>query len=281
MEEKKINWFRKSPLLCLLLISIVGYLGVPFLQTIWHSLQNDAVIESGAMEDNLLVTAESIADPDEAVEEIASVSGNQAKEDEIKEFEIVDRSYLEDAVFIGDSRTVGLEDYAGLEQSAFYAKTSLTIYEYDTLPFLKLEDSEEKLTVDQALQQHQFKKIYLMLGINELGTGTPEYFAAAYQKVIDRIRELQPDAVIFIQGIMRVTASKNESDPIFNNTHINERNFLLEQMADNRHIFYLEMNNAVCDQDGNLSAEYTFDEVHLKASYYGLWVDYLLQHGIK
>ena len=44
-------------------------------------------------------------------------------------------------------------------------------------------------------------------------------------------------------------------------------------MANNQDIFYLEVNDAVCDANGDLVTEYTFDQIHLKAKYYQLWKD--------
>ena len=44
-------------------------------------------------------------------------------------YHTVDDSYFDDAVFIGDSRTVGMYEYGGLEEtSTFYASTGLTVY---------------------------------------------------------------------------------------------------------------------------------------------------------
>ena len=135
-------------------------------------------------------------------------------------------------------------------------------------------------TLEEALTERKFGKIYIMLGINELGRGTTESFFNVYADAVNRIRMLQPDAVIFIQGIMRVGEEKNNTDAIFNNTNINGRNQAISLMADNRTIFYLEVNDAVCDENGNLISEYTFDQIHLKAKYYQLWKDYLFAHGI-
>lgn len=207
-----------------------------------------------------------------------SISGNDA--DRTYEFTEVDEDYFEDALFIGDSRTVGLSEYCEPldTRATFYSKVSLTIYAAMDKPFIKRDD--EKITVEQALSENQFGKIYIMLGLNEIGTGTPETFAEAYGEVIDRIRELQPDAIIFIQGIMHVTAHKSDSDKYFNNDNINTRNEAISQFADNKTIFYIDMNEAVDDENGDLLAELTFDDVHLKASSYDRWYQYLLTHGI-
>lgn len=70
-----------------------------------------------------------------------------------------------------------------------------------------------------------------------------------YTEVIDRLRELAPDAKIFIQGIMRVSGKKHSSDAIFNNNNINARNNAIATLADNQQIFYIDVNEAVCDEE--------------------------------
>lgn len=197
------------------------------------------------------------------------------------EFQDVTEDYFNDAVFIGDSRTVGLFEYGGLEERAdFFAKISLTIYDVFTEPVAKDEETGEKITVEEALSKKQYGKVYLMLGINELGTGNTEYFMKSYTAAVEKIRELQPDAIIFVEGIMRVTGEKSENDPIFNNTNINEKNDAIAALADNRDIFYIDVNEVVCDENGDLVHEYTIDEIHLKAKYYEIWKEFLLKHGI-
>jgi len=205
----------------------------------------------------------------------------QEAEEEPLEFTHVDKEYFADAVFIGDSRTQGLYEYSNLADVAtFYSKTSLTVYNLFEKPKDFIREGDEKLTLEQALSRHQFKKVYLMIGINEMGTGTPESFFEAYARTVYKIRELQPDAIIFVQGIMRVAGQKNASDPVFNNTNINIRNVEIETLANGKDIFYIDVNEAVCDENGNLYADWTFDQIHLKAKYYQVWENFLMEHGI-
>ena len=120
-----------------------------------------------------------------------------------------------------------------------------------------------------------------MLGINELGTGTPETFLASYTAAVDKIRQLQPEAVLFVQSIMRVAGEKSSTDPLYNNPNIDVRNELLKGLADDRNIFYIDVNEAVCDENGDLHSEWTFDQIHLKAKYYEVWKEVLKEHGIR
>ncbi|WP_026493928.1 GDSL-type esterase/lipase family protein [Butyrivibrio sp. XPD2006] len=207
-----------------------------------------------------------------------SVSGNS--EDITYEFTEVDDDYFTDAVFIGDSRTVGLSEYCEPldTRATFYAKISLTIFDVFKKEYIKTD--EGKISLEEALTRNQFGKVYIMLGLNEIGTGDSEYFKAAYAEVIGKIRELQPDAIIYIQGIMHVTAHKSDADKNFNNEKINARNAAIAELADNKTIFYIDMNEAVDDENGNLEAGLSFDDVHLKASSYERWHEFLLHNAI-
>lgn len=248
--------------------------------------QGDAA-EAGIPEEDVEIRL-----PEEA--EIISVSENEMPESEFPEmdelieenrtyeFTAVGEDYFNDALFIGDSRTVGLASYAGFpEETDFWAVTSTTIHQIFEKPKKIAElDDGRKVTVEEALREKQYGKIYIMLGINELGRGTTGSFFTTYAEAVNQIRLLQPNAVIFIQGIMRVSSEKSGTDPVFNNERINERNSALSMMANQQDIFYLEINDAVCDETGGLVSAYTYDQIHLKAKYYQLWKDYLLLHGI-
>lgn len=210
-----------------------------------------------------------------------SVPEQDLEEDIKYDFSQVDLSYMDDALFIGDSRTKGLMAYSQIsEHATFYCQTSLMIFDLFKRSKAFIREDGEKKTLEQALGEHRFGKIYLMLGINELGTGTPEYFFEEYASVVMKIRQMQPDAIIFVQSIMHVAEQKNASDPIFNNFNIEVRNVELQTLADDRNIFYLDVNEAVCDENGNLFEGWTYDQIHLKAKHYPLWEEYLLQHGI-
>ena len=192
------------------------------------------------------------------------------------EFTQVDESYFDDALFIGDSRTVGLRDYTDLSEHAdFYCETSLTIQKILTENFPGLG------TIEEALAGKAYGKIYIMLGINELGLGTTENFMEKYTEVVDFLCEKAPQARIFVQGIMRVTGKKHHSDAIFNNNNINARNNAIATLADNEQIFYIDVNEVVCDEEGHLNTEYTYDQLHLLGMYNELWKQYLMSHGVQ
>lgn len=192
----------------------------------------------------------------------------------------VEEDYFEDALFIGDSRTQGLFEYGGFSENVtFYSKTSLTVYDLFKREKAFIKEDGKNLTLEEALAAHSFRKIYLMLGINEMGTGTAESFFEEYARAVYRIQSLQPDAVIFVQGIMHVGAKKNASDKLFNNRNIEIRNVEIATLANDQNIFYLDINEVFCDENGNLFDGWSNDQIHLKAKYYAVWKDYLMEHG--
>ena len=193
----------------------------------------------------------------------------------------VEDDYFADAVFIGDSRTVGLYEYGGLEEiTTFYASKGLTVYKLFSSEVVPMPGQKKKKSIEEALQENQFKKIYLMVGINEMGTGTVEYFAESYGEVVTHLLELQPDAVIYIQGIIKVTTERSEKGDYINNEGIEARNQAIAQLADNERVFFLDVNPLLCDDTGGMEPSYTFDGVHLKAQYIDIWKEYLKSHAV-
>lgn len=203
------------------------------------------------------------------------------EEEKVYTFEIVDASYMEDALFIGDSRTVGLYIYSDFEQSDYFCSSGLTLYKLTQAPKRKPKDGNWPEDLETFLHRKQYKKVYIMLGINEMGISSCDYFIEHYQEIIALIQKLQPDAIIYLQSIMKVTAKRSGAGgSSINNPGIDERNAEIEKLADQKNIFYLDVNSALCDEDGNLKKEYTSDGVHLYAKSINLWTDYLLQHAI-
>lgn len=192
-------------------------------------------------------------------------------------FTRVDDSYFEDAVFIGDSRTVGIENYAGIDNATFLCKTSLTIFDYDKK---KITYEGQKTSIKDVLSHKQFKKIYLMVGINECGFTTTEKYFESYAAVVSDIRSLQPDALIFIEGNLSMTQKKSDESPKLNNPNLFFRNAAIKTLANQTNIFYIDINESTLCKDGVLIPDYTWDQIHIKAEYYPIWKDFLLTHGI-
>ncbi|MCQ2540711.1 MAG: GDSL-type esterase/lipase family protein [Lachnospiraceae bacterium] len=214
---------------------------------------------------------------DQAIKGVSENSAGIIASTEPIDFTTVDDSYFDDAVFIGDSRMVGVSEYAGIDNACFLGKTAMTIY---SMMDEKCETDPERRTVREVLESESFGKIYIMVGINEVGTGDVDYFVDHYVEVLNEIRELQPNAIIFVQAIMHVSHDMDMSGSYINNTAINDRNQGLSQLANGTDIFYIDVNPLFDDEYGALVKAYTWDDVHLYATHYTTWHEFYLQHGI-
>lgn len=194
-------------------------------------------------------------------------------------YTVVGEDYFKDAAFLGDSRTMGISDYAGLEAD-FYCENGMTIYKLLGEKGVTWQKTGEKVNMCEVLQQKRYGKIYIMLGMNELGYGDTEYFREHYQAVLTQIREWQPQAVIFLMANLHVSQEKNNLETEFNNININAKNAAAASLADGIDVFYLDSNPYFTDENGMLKNELTFDGVHLYANNYAEWKNFLMEHGV-
>ena len=70
---------------------------------------------------------------------------------------------------------------------------------------------------------------------------------------------------------MHVSSGKEAVNPVFNNAEVNARNEGLKTIANGVDILYIDINYLIDDANGALSADLTFDGVHLTAGAYDLW----------
>ena len=186
-------------------------------------------------------------------------------------------AYFNDAVFIGDSRTEGLMIYGKMpEGTTFCAVKGLNV---NTAATAQIQDGEEQVTILEGRKRHAFKKVYVMLGVNELGWASENTFIARYGSLLDGIREAVPDAVIYVQSILPVSKEKSDSS-VYTNSRIQLYNSLIVQMCEEKGAVYLNVAEAVQDESGALPAEATVDGIHLKRPYYEKWKDYIMTHTV-
>ena len=191
-------------------------------------------------------------------------------------FKEVDYGYFLDSLFIGDSRLQGFGMYADLP-ATYYCVTSFSLYKYDTMKVVQTD--EGKVPIFDALPYDMYTKIYIKVGLNELG-GDENIFLQKYAELIAKLREYEPRAIIYVHAILPVTASKSATDKVHNNEAINARNEKLRQFAEDQKAYYIDVNSAVALEDGTLPPESTADGIHLKASAMGPWKEYLRTHAV-
>lgn len=190
---------------------------------------------------------------------------------EYLEFTNAPEGYFNDALFIGDSRTVGLKMYAPIEGATYFASVGLDVYEIEEA--VVEVDNVGSVTLTELLKGNKYGKVYIMLGINELGFDYDTNLVK-YKKLMDTIRKYQPDAIIFVEANLRVGYGKSSTDSIINNANIDRFNEAISKFANNVDSVYIDVNPLFDDGYGNLNSEYTSDDVHLYANHYADWVNW-------
>ncbi len=199
----------------------------------------------------------------------------------VHDYVLENESYFNDAAFLGDSRTLGISDYAGLAGADFFCDNGMTIYKLLEDDGVTYQRTGEKVDLKEILQEKHYGKIYIMLGMNELGYGDTPMYLKQYLKVIRQIKEWQPGVIIYVMANLHVSREKNNMETEFNNININDKNVASARLANGRDVFYLDCNPLFTDEEGYLQAELTFDGVHLYAQHYDKWRDFLFEHGVE
>ena len=193
----------------------------------------------------------------------------------VEKTKAVGDEYFKNTAFIGDSLTDGFRLHTGLFDSTFLCGTSMTvagIYERELSPGVTMLD---------RIRQGGFKKVYIMLGINEyIVPENRDAFLKSYSGLIDTIKESNPDALIYIQSILPVAPSRDADGRITNDV-INLYNDGLYDLSLEKEVYYLDINKSLSDANGQLPESAATDGVHLKTEYYLKWFEYLKTHAIK
>ena len=189
----------------------------------------------------------------------------------------LDESWFDDALFIGESRIQGLSIYSRLGEADYFCAASMTV-----LGILDARMSDETFTtatLDSLLTSREYGKIYIHLGINETPLG-PDGILRGYQRIIDRIRQLEPDAVIVLMGCMPITKDYCRWSGIdINVVHgLNEKLKALAE-SDPEVFRFCDTSAWAAGEDGYLIPEITHDGCHLFGDRYDDWSAFLLEEA--
>lgn len=190
----------------------------------------------------------------------------------------VDDDYFSDAAFMGNSLMDGFRLFSGLTTCDYYAATSMTVVGATTKACITLDNGTQG-TLVQGLSQKDYGKIYILLGINEIGYDV-DTFIDYYSQMLDEIIAAQPECDIYIMSLTPVSEAKSSGSDTFNMKRITEYNTALHQLAADKACYYMDLVAALAGPDGYLPANETTDGVHFSAKVYSNWIDYVKTHYI-
>ena len=172
-----------------------------------------------------------------------------------------------DLLFIGDSITQGWEEDGRPLWDQYYAGRRAVNLGYN---------SDQTENVLWRLQHGELEGISPKLAVVMIGTNNsamredpPENTAAGIRAILTTLRTRLPGTKILLLAIF--PRGLTNDDPLRRvNEAVNER---LPALADQRRIFFLNLNQRFLDGQGRLSAEIMSDALHPSALGYRLWAE--------
>lgn len=286
MRRRRNSFSRRSnylmPTLAILVISLLAALGGALY---WDKVQKDNE-ESNSMQIENNEVQEEITLPEPEEDEPVTVEAESEKQEEetpvatspmVPLCDEVEDSYFDDAVFVGDSLTQGLQlyDILDCEVLANRGINLDTVYNED-----KIRVAEGYTGVFAELERIQPAKIYVLLGMNDIAWRDETNFRNLYGKLIDTIQEQHPDAILYIQSIFPVTDWYAKEDNGIDNEKVVTYNQMLMELVEEKGCYYLDVHSALIDENGALPEEASPDGIHLNAPYYKDWFGYLKTHVV-
>ena len=228
-----------------------------------HNKQGiEAVAESLPMEQ--------IPAPTEERKEITSAPPTEPPSVEITE------QWFDDALFIGDSRTVGLRDFARLGQADYFCSVGMSVF--GIMDATESDVNFSETTLKNLLQEKKYNKIYISLGLNDCNAPY-DLLMDAYAEFLYTVRQLQPDAVIILQSIITLGREKASSEWYFSLENLKQVDAGIRDFADGHHVVFIDANTHFADEAGYLPDEMSFDGCHFEISGYQAWARWIMENA--
>lgn len=206
-----------------------------------------------------------------------------------------DQSYLDDAVFIGDSVSLKLKNYVTIQRKTnpgFFGKAQfLAAGSMGSGNALQpLSDSSihpayngKKALLEDSVAAMGAKKVYIMLGTNDIALYGVDGAVKNMTKLLANIKAKSPDVRIFVQSSTPMVKAKQMTK--LNNANLQAYDNALSKMCKENGYYFVDVASAMRDKEGNLPLDYCSDPdnlgIHFTDKACEIWIDYILTHTVK
>lgn len=166
------------------------------------------------------------------------------------------KKYFENSVFMGDSITEALSEYAYLDPYNVLAKKGQTVV-------------MAKQSIPNLKAMHP-ARVFLLYGMNDVESYDSVYFKQQYTQLISQIKAVLPSTQIYVQAPFPVLSKAVFSGKMLTNDNINKFRQAVKEMCDEQNVKYVDVTVLVKD-----NTMYEPDGIHFKYDFYKTYLTYM------
>jgi lysophospholipase L1-like esterase len=113
----------------------------------------------------------------------------------------------------------------------------------------------------------QPKKIFLMLGTNDLGEGREKKeILSDYETIVQKIVTASPKTSVYLQSVL-----PTYDDSVRKNADIITLNKGIQKIAEQYNLIYINLFDLLVNEKNELDKQYSFDGLHINGTAYLIW----------
>lgn len=200
----------------------------------------------------------------------------------------VPAGFFDNAVFVGDSVTLGLRNYVTSERNkgkeclgkaTFLTAGSMgysnTIQKIGASNSIHPKYKGKEMYIEDALALIKADKVFIMLGMNDFCIYSVKEGIGNAEKCIKKIKDKNPETEIYIQSVTPALRDRGN----FSNANIDKFNAALKELCEKSGCTYIDIASVMKDSKGALIKSYCSDPegkgVHMTYEGCKAWINYL------
>lgn len=190
--------------------------------------------------------------------------------------------YFDDALFIGDSISEGIKNTGVIPVNQIIANKNVGLNSVVAGDAVYYTKGTEPKTLFQAIQDLNPNpgKLYVLLGVNGMPGFDNEPHIQYYYQLIDQLKAAYPNAIIYAVSVTPM-AEVSDYSRKFTQAKIDDFNSLIQKMAEEKSIYYLDVQSVLKNEKGYLVQEYApTDGLHMVRKGHEIMFDYYQHHVV-
>ena len=186
--------------------------------------------------------------------------------------------YMNNCIFLGDSRTVAMVSYGFISDDSALAKVGIAHTAVESTTFVN--NAGKEYTLQSYLMSHQAPVVFVCYGVNGMNGLAEDKYKSSYEKLVDHIVEMAPNSNVVLMSIWPVDDYGTYKNSVKNEWIVKYNKFLYE-MAENKGLHYLNVSEILTDSNGQMLTKYDAgDGLHYRSSAYTDILKYIVSHPV-